>query len=237
MGPAELALFPHFSMYSLRGPLLRRLKDGGSYRGTAWNSTCCRSLGEGVRVILWRHHLCIPLFGHRGSERGGCQVWAANFNKGESLWLGAWRGGGPLPGPFHDSEGPAHFIGVWLRPDRLLEGNWSDLQVEVEAQVGTWLRRRLYLKSRLKVFTVFIPGPLLAWCTSPAYGQAADADNLSSCCCGKKKLQWSADRSTISIFAMEAWRNSIWRVIGLMKSWHSCVDHWRRMQRWDIILK
>ena len=62
-----------------------------------------------------------------------------NFNKSEGLQFGAWRSSDTLPGPFHWSDGP-----VLIQ----LERNWSEIQVKVNAQVGTWFSRRLSLKDR-----------------------------------------------------------------------------------------
>ena len=71
-----------------------------------------------------------------------------NFDKSEGLRLGAWRGGVPLPGPFHWSDGPIHILRVWFGPRLQLEGNWTEVQAKVNAQVGTWLWRHLPLRGR-----------------------------------------------------------------------------------------
>ena len=44
-----------------------------------------------------------------------------NFDKSESLQLGAWRGSDTLPGPFRCSDGPIRILGVWFGPDLHLE--------------------------------------------------------------------------------------------------------------------
>ena len=46
-----------------------------------------------------------------------------NFDKSEGLRLGAWRGGDPLPGPFHWSDGPIRILGC----DLDLASNWSEI--------------------------------------------------------------------------------------------------------------
>ena len=79
-----------------------------------------------------------------------------NFDKSEGLRLGAWRGAIPLPGPFRWSYGPIRILGVWFGPSLQLERNWSEVRAKVDAQVGTWLRRRLSLKGRAEVRTVYI---------------------------------------------------------------------------------
>ena len=66
-----------------------------------------------------------------------------NFDKSEGLWLGAWRGSIPLPGPFNWSDDPVRILGVWFRPGLQLERNWLEVRAKVEAQVGAWLQRRL----------------------------------------------------------------------------------------------
>ena len=79
-----------------------------------------------------------------------------NFEKSEGLRLGAWKRGGPLPGPFRWSDGPVRILVVGFRRDLQLERNWLEVRAKVEAQVGTWFRRRLSLKGRVEVCTVYI---------------------------------------------------------------------------------
>ena len=55
-----------------------------------------------------------------------------NFDKSEGLWLSAWRGGVPIPGPFCRSEGPVRFLRVWFGSDLQLERNWSEIAARVE---------------------------------------------------------------------------------------------------------
>ena len=45
---------------------------------------------------------------------------------------------------------------VWFRPGPQLERNWSEVQTKVDAEVGTWLRRRLSFKNRVDVCAVYI---------------------------------------------------------------------------------
>ena len=79
-----------------------------------------------------------------------------NFDKSEGLRLGAWRGSNTLPGPFRWSDGPVCILGVWFRPDLQLERNWSEVQTKVNAQVGIWLSRRLYLKGRVEACAAYV---------------------------------------------------------------------------------
>ena len=46
-----------------------------------------------------------------------------NFDKSEFLWLGAWRNGISLPGPFYLSDGPVRILGVWFGPSLQLKRN------------------------------------------------------------------------------------------------------------------
>ena len=91
-----------------------------------------------------------------------------NFDKSEGLRLGAWRGSDTLPEPFRWSDGLVHILGVWFGPDLQVERNWSKVRAKVDAQVGTWLPRRLSLKSGTEVCAVYVfPfDPLPIGCTS-----------------------------------------------------------------------
>ena len=80
----------------------------------------------------------------------------ANFDKSGGLRLGAWRGSDTLSGPFRWSSGTIRFLGVWFGPDLQLERNWSEVQAKVNAQVGTWLSRRLSLKGCAEVCAVYV---------------------------------------------------------------------------------
>ena len=95
-----------------------------------------------------------------------------NFVKSEGLQLGAWRGSDTLPGPFRLSDGPVRILGMCFGHDLQLERNWSEVQTKVEAQVGTWLSRRLSSKGRAEacaVCRVRLPlDPLPIGCTSSA---------------------------------------------------------------------
>ena len=91
----------------------------------------------------------------RCEEIAGAKI---NFNKSEGLWLGARRGGVSLPVLVRILE-------VWFGPGLQLDRNWSEVQAKVDAQVGTWLRRRLSLKGRVDVCAVYI-FPLTLYCLS-----------------------------------------------------------------------
>ena len=71
-----------------------------------------------------------------------------NFDKSEGLWLSTWRGNDTLPGPFRWSDGSVCILRVWFGLNLQLKRNWLEVQAKVDTQVGTWLSRRLSLKSR-----------------------------------------------------------------------------------------
>ena len=79
-----------------------------------------------------------------------------NFDKSESLRLGAWRGRNTLPGHFRWSDGPVRILGVWFGPELQLERNWSEVQAKVNAQVGIWLSMRLSLKGRAEACGIYV---------------------------------------------------------------------------------
>ena len=75
-----------------------------------------------------------------------------NFDKSEGLRLDAWMGGVLLPGHFRWSDGPIRILGVWFGLGLQLERNWS----EVQANVDTWLRKRLSSKDGEEVCAMYI---------------------------------------------------------------------------------
>ena len=95
----------------------------------------------------------VKLAVERYEKMAGAKV---NFDKSEGLRLGAWRGGFPLPGPFRWSDGPICILGMWFGLGLQLERNWLEVRAKVEVQVATWLQRRLSLKGRAEVCTVYI---------------------------------------------------------------------------------
>ena len=98
----------------------------------------------------------------RYEETAGVKI---NFDGSEGLRLGAWRDGVPLPVPFCWSDGSVRILEVWFGPGLQLRRNWSEVQVQVDVQVGTRLRRWLPLKSRVEVCIVYIV-PLILYCLS-----------------------------------------------------------------------
>ena len=79
-----------------------------------------------------------------------------NLDKSEGLQLGAWRGGIPLPEPFLWRDGTIRILGMWFGPSLQLERNWLEGGAKVEAQMGTWLRKRFSLKGRAEVCAVHV---------------------------------------------------------------------------------
>ena len=70
--------------------------------------------------------------------------------------------------PFCWSYGPNRILGVWFGPDLQLERNWPEVQAKVNAQVGTWLSRRLSLKARVGACTVYV-FPLILYLPLPCW--------------------------------------------------------------------
>ena len=99
------------------------------------------------------HQFLVTVLETSGFEPEFCKV---NFDKSEGLWLGGWKKGGLLPGPSRWNNGPVRILGVWFGPDLQLERNCSEIRAKVEAQVGAWFRRRLYLKGKTEVCAVYV---------------------------------------------------------------------------------
>ena len=107
-----------------------------------------------------------------------------------------------MPGLFHWSDGAVCILGMWFGPGLQMEQGWSEVPAKVDAQVGTWLRKRLSLKGRLEVCAVFIFFilhcflyflclRLISWlCYDP-----------SPNCFGEVEDRWSADLSAVNIRA------------------------------------
>ena len=135
-------LFPLLYILALE-PLFRRLKDEGAnpaLHGVPFAGPL--TFADDITIFISRR-LDIKAVKKAvgGYERiAGAKV---NFDKSEGLWLGAWRSSNTLSGPFRWSDGPVRIFGVRFGPDHQLERNWSEVQVKVDTQVGTWLSRRL----------------------------------------------------------------------------------------------
>ena len=91
--------------------------------------------------MLWRRRL-------RGAK--------INFDKSEGLRLDAWRVESPYQGPSARVYEPFYIPGVRFGPGLPLEPNQSEVRAKVEAQLATWLRRRLFLKGRMEKCAVYI---------------------------------------------------------------------------------
>ena len=122
--------------------LLRRLRDEGenpALRGVPFVGPLTprvSAFADDITVFVSRH-LDIKAVKKAVGEYGRIAETKANFDKSECLQLGAWRGSDTLPGPFRWSDGPVYILGVWFRPDLQLERNWSEVQANMNAQVGT----------------------------------------------------------------------------------------------------
>ena len=122
---------------------------------------CWPSYSEGFPVRWWYRSLCIPSPRCRGCEEGGCRMRTGSgarvsFDKGEGVQLSAWRDSETLSGPFRCSDRHVLVLGVWFGPNLQLEQGWSEVRARVEAQVGTWLLRRLSFRGRAEVCAVYV---------------------------------------------------------------------------------
>ena len=130
-------------------PLLCRLRDGTANQtlhGVLF-AGCVSAYADDITVFMFRRSdmKVVKKVVKTYEEVAGAKI---NFDKSEDLRLGAWRGGVPLPGPFRWSDGLTHILRVWFGPSLQLERNWLEVLAKVEAQVDTWLRMCLSLKSR-----------------------------------------------------------------------------------------
>ena len=90
-GPAGLPLSLLLYVFALE-PLLPRLRDEGT----------CLALHR-ISLAGSVHILAVRKVDERYENVAGAKV---NFDKSEGLRLGAWKRGGPPPGPFRWSNGP-----------------------------------------------------------------------------------------------------------------------------------
>ena len=152
-------LFPPLLYVLALEPLLRRLRNERArtaLRGIKLTGSVrakISAFADGITVLMSSHLDILPvkIAVERYIKVAGAKI---NFDKREGLRLGAWKGSFPLPGPFHWSDGPTRIFEVWFGPELQLERNWLEVRVKVEAQVVTWLRRRLSLKGRVEMFAV-----------------------------------------------------------------------------------
>ena len=142
-------------------PLLRRLRDEGTspaLRGIPFVGRLVDRVSEfadDVTVFVSRRQ-DIEAVKAAVVEYERIARSKVNFDKSEGLRLGAWRGSNTLPGPFRWSDGPIRILGVWFGPDLQLERNWSEVHAKVNAQVGIWLSRRLFLKGRAEACAAYV---------------------------------------------------------------------------------
>ena len=141
-------------------PLLRRLRDDGAnpaLHGVSFDGRLTTRVSALANITVFvSRHLDIKAVKKAVGEYERIAGVKVNFDKSESLRLGAWRGNDTVPGPFRWSDGPVRILGVWFGSDLQLERNWSEVQGKVDAQVGTWLSRRLSLKGRVAECAMFV---------------------------------------------------------------------------------
>ena len=143
----DYPLSPLLSVLALE-PLLRRLRDEGAIpalRGVPFAGPLTArvsAFADDITIFVSR---CLDI---KAMKKAVAVYERIAGSKKEGLRLGAWRCSDTLPEPFGWSVGPVRNLGVRFGPDFQLEGNWSEVQTKVNAQVGTWLPRRLSLKGR-----------------------------------------------------------------------------------------
>ena len=139
-------LSPLFYVLTLE-PLLRKLTDGKASPALCGIppadplSTKVSAYADDITVFVSRRLdiMAVKKAVVRYKQIAGAKI---NFDKSKGLQLGAKKGGVSQPGSFRWSDGPIHIRGVWFGIGLQLERNWS----EVDAQMGTSLRRQLSLK-------------------------------------------------------------------------------------------
>ena len=169
-----------------------------------------------------------------GNERiAGARV---NFDKSEGLRLCAWTGSDTLPGPFRWNDELVPILGAWFGPDPQLERNWSEVHVKVNAQVETWLLRRLSLKGRRRcalcnIFPLILYRFLYFLCLGIVGWRY---NNPSPDYSGEFGGRWSVDRNAFNVRAMGVWVCPIWRTTGSLKDSHTWVNPCRGTQCGDV---
>ena len=142
-------------------PLLSRLRDEGTSRSLcgvpfAGPLTARVSAFADDITVFVSYRLDIKAVKEAVVEYERIAGARINFDKSEGLRLGAWRGSNSLPGPFRWSDGPVRILGVRFGPNLQLERNWSEVQPNVNAQVGIRLSMRLSLKGREEACAVYV---------------------------------------------------------------------------------
>ena len=119
-------------------------------------------------------------------------------------------------------------------PNLLLERNLSEVQAKVEIELGSWLRKLLSLNSRLEVCTVYIFILILYWLSVllPVDRRLALERSFP--------LLWKDGKPIVHWLVcchIEAWECQTWQVTGLLKSWYSLIDCWRKIWYEDVRLE
>ena len=185
-------------------PLLRRLRDVGenpALHGVPLAGPLTPrvyAFADDITVFV-SCHLDIKAVKKAVSEYKQITGAIVNFDKSDCLRLGAWRGSDTLPGP-----------------DLQLERNSLEVQAKVEAKVGTWLPRRLSLKGRVEVCTVYV-FPLihypLAILPLPGARPMALQRSLT-------RLLWGCRRLMVSRqVCIQRTRNGVLGMPGLVSHW------------------
>ena len=98
--------------------------------------------------------------------------------------------------------------------------------------MGTWLPRRLSLKGRVEVCTVYV-FPLIHYRLAVLpLTQARRLSLHQSLGRPKAKGRWSVDRSAFNVHAIVVWVSLIWRATDLLKNLHTWADPSRGEAVW-----
>ena len=110
--------------------------------------------------------------------------------------------------------------------------NWSEVQAKMNAQMGTWLSRRLSLKGWAEACTVYVFPLILYRLTVLPLPKARRLVLQQSFSEGR----WSVDGPAFNVRATGVLVCLIWRATGLLKDLHTWADPWRgtqcRDERW-----
>ena len=221
------SLSPLLYVLSLE-PLLHRLTDGGASPVLRGIPIAKVSANANDITVFVSHRLDIKAVKKavaRYDQIAGAKI---NFDKSEGLRLSAWRVGVPLPETFLWSDGPVRILEVWFGPDLQVERNWSEVQAKVDAQLCTWLRRRLSLKTGWRCAPCASSSWSFTVCISSAKESSAGATTIP--------LQITLRRPMVrrQVF----WQRSRYKGLGMpdlektgfLKNWLTLADPFQRTQ-------
>ena len=147
-------LFPLLYVLALE-PQLRRFRDEGTnpaQRGVPFAGP----LTAKVSALADDITVCVSRCVDRKAVKKAVGEYERIARARSLLTKSAWRVSDTFPEPFRWGDGLICIFEAWFGPDFQMKRNWSKVQVKVDAQVGTWLSRRLSIKSKVEVCAVYI---------------------------------------------------------------------------------